>query len=73
METHPQLTLCQAGSKPRGKGGKGGKDLSKQGEMMGKKKKKERQLQVNELGNENSGAARVSFYYKAVPRGKGRN
>lgn len=40
METHPQLTLCQAGSKPRGKGGKGGKDLSKQGEMMGKKKKK---------------------------------
>lgn len=30
-------------------------------------KKRERQLQANELGNENSGAARVSFYYKAVP------
>lgn len=40
METHPQLTLCQAGSKPRGKGGKGGKDLSKQGEMMGEKIKR---------------------------------
>lgn len=62
---HPQLTLCQVGRKPWGKREEGGKDLSKQGEMMGEKK--ERQLQANELGNENSGAARVSFYYKAVP------
>ena len=28
-----------------------------------------RQLQVNGLGNENSGAVHVSFYYRAVPRG----
>lgn len=37
------------------------------------KDEKRLQLQVNELGNENSGTVHVSFYYRTIPRGKGRD
>lgn len=47
----------------RGKGGKKDNSIQK----PSAKEEKRQQLQVNELGNENSGTSHVGFYCKAIP------